>query len=150
MVKLPLPGSESLLKAVRTALGPDRKPLLIGIDGPDGVGKSSLASWLAWQLGMPAVHLDLYIMRNSEPLAWRTDELARLIGARIDNCRPVIVEGILILDALDCISRRPDFLVYVCGEGGHGLAGRIENYKARQRPEEVAQAQLDAFAESRN
>jgi hypothetical protein len=55
-------------------------PLLIGIDGADGVGKSSLASWLAWQLGMPTVHLDFYLIHGSEPLAWMVKEIDRMIG----------------------------------------------------------------------
>jgi 2-phosphoglycerate kinase len=148
MLKLPLGGSENLLAALQRELGPNRKPLLIAIDGADGIGKSSLASWLAWQLGMPTVHLDLYLIRDSQPLAWRADELSRLIAARIDNGRPVIVEGVLILDAMDQISRRPDFLVYVRGEGSHELAGRVENYRARQQPEEVAKVQLDGFEET--
>jgi len=55
IIKSPLPGSEALLRKVQEALGPDRLPLLIAIDGADGIGKSSLASWLAWQLGAPAI-----------------------------------------------------------------------------------------------
>jgi 2-phosphoglycerate kinase len=50
-MKSPLPESAALLKKVQQCLGPNRAPLLIAIDGADGVGKSSLASWLAWQLG---------------------------------------------------------------------------------------------------
>jgi 2-phosphoglycerate kinase len=58
-MKQALPGSEKLLEQVLEHLGPKRAPLLIAIDGADGVGKSSLASWLAWQIGAPAIHLDL-------------------------------------------------------------------------------------------
>jgi tRNA A37 threonylcarbamoyladenosine biosynthesis protein TsaE len=83
MIKTPLSGSEQVLARLQNELGPDCKPLLIAIDGADGVGKSSLASWLAWQLGMPVVHFDLYLIRDSKPLQWRTDELARIIGVRI-------------------------------------------------------------------
>jgi hypothetical protein len=147
MLKPPLSGSEKLLEPLQKELGPDRRPLLIAIDGADGIGKSSLASWLGWQLGMPALHLDLYLIKDSNPLAWRTDELARLISSRVDIGRPVIAEGILILDALDQISRRPDFLVYVRGNGSHGLSKRIENYRKRQKPEERAKACLDGFVE---
>jgi 2-phosphoglycerate kinase len=59
MVKAALSGSVALFEQVQERLGPNRLPLLIAIDGADGVGKSSLASWLAWQLGAPAVYLDL-------------------------------------------------------------------------------------------
>jgi hypothetical protein len=147
MLKLPLPGSEDLRKQVIEQLGPHRRPLLIAIDGPDGVGKSSLASWLAWQLGMPTVHLDLYLIRNSKPLQWRIDEVARIIDCRIGRDRPVIVEGILVLDVLDQINRRPDFLAYVRGEGGYVLSSSLNEYFARQEPERRAQITLQGFDE---
>jgi uridine kinase len=147
MLKSPLSGSEKLLEALQKELGPNRKPLLIAIDGADGVGKSSLASWLRWQLGMPALHLDLYLIKDSNPLAWRAGELAHLISSRVDIGRPIIVEGIMILDALDQISRRPDFLVYVRGYGSQKLSSRIENYRRQRKPEELAKACLDGFVE---
>jgi hypothetical protein len=77
-VKGPIPRSVELLDRVKTALTPNRLPLLIAIDGMDGVGKSSLGSWLAWQLGMPAVHLDLFIA-SLYPIQWLTADLKRLI-----------------------------------------------------------------------
>src|SRR5258708_40131814 len=92
-----------LFRFLRPALGPDRKPLLIGIDGADGVGKSSLASWLGWQLGAPALHLDLYLLRDGRSLKWRTDELKLLVQARLGRQQPLIVEGITLLDVLDQI-----------------------------------------------
>jgi hypothetical protein len=100
---------------IRRALGfPDElRPLLIGIDGLDGSGKTSLASWLGWQLEIPAVHLDLYIVRDSDPLRFRIDDLARALDARAALKRPVIVEGILLLQALNEIGRAPDFLIFV-------------------------------------
>ncbi len=48
-LKQTLPGSKELLCRVQAALTPNRLKLLICIDGADGVGKSSLAAWLAWQ-----------------------------------------------------------------------------------------------------
>ena len=100
---------------LRDALGfPNEwKPLLIGIDGVNGSGKSALAAWLSWQLNMPAVHLDLYLVQGSNPLTWRTGDLARALDARRSLSRPVIVDGILLLNALDAINRKPDFLVFV-------------------------------------
>jgi hypothetical protein len=63
------PAYLAVRKLIRHALGfPDeRRPLLIGIDGLDGSGKSGLAAWLSWQLEMPAVHLDTYIIRDRAP-----------------------------------------------------------------------------------
>ena len=50
-MKTALPGSEELLEKLLAHLGPKWLPRLIGIDGDDGVGKSSLASWLAMAIG---------------------------------------------------------------------------------------------------
>jgi hypothetical protein len=149
VLKSPLPGSEELLRRILDALGPNRRPLLIAIDGPDGVGKSSLASWLAWQFGMPTVHLDLYLIRGSRPLKWRTDEVDRLIQARANLGGPVIVEGILVLDVLDQISRPPDFLVYVSGKGGHMFSKRLNQYQVRYDPVKRAQFSLNGFNEEK-
>jgi len=114
MVKEPLPRSVALLEEVQGRLGPNRLPLLIAIDGAGGVGKSSLASWLAWQLGAPAIYLDLYVIRGSHPLRWRTEDLRRGVNARlIDHAAPLVIEGVMVLDALAAIDRKPDFLVYL-------------------------------------
>src|ERR1700704_3718351 len=104
---------ENLRRMLRAALGPDRKPLLIGIDGRDGVGKTSLSNWLAWQLGMPVIQLDLFVIRREipGPIGRRVNDLDRCIKARGD--RPLIVEGVLLLDALEEVGRAPDFLVFV-------------------------------------
>jgi putative SOS response-associated peptidase YedK len=147
MLKSPLPGSEELLRRVKAALGPDREPLLIAIDGRDGVGKSSLASWLAWQLGMPSVHLDLYLIRGSRPLKWMTAEIDRLIQARLNLGRPLIVEGMLVLDVLDQISRAPDFLAYVSGKGGNMFSKRLDQYQVRYDPVKRAHFSLNGFDE---
>src|SRR5580704_19648810 len=114
-MKLPIPRSDELLDQVKEALTPNRLPLLVAIDGADGIGKSSLASWLAWQLGMPAIQLDLYLT-GLEPIQWLSGDLARVVSRRLDRGCPVIVDGVLVLDALDQIGRKADFLVYV--EGG--------------------------------
>jgi hypothetical protein len=99
-MKTPLLRSEELLTRVKEALTPNRLPLLIVIDGADNSGKSSLASWLAWQLGMPAVQLDLYLT-DLHPMRWLTAELARVVKHRIDNGRPVILDGVCALDVVD-------------------------------------------------
>jgi hypothetical protein len=137
-LKRPLPGSIALLQMVRDRLGPNRLPLLIAIDGSDGVGKSSLASWLAWQLGAKAIHLDLYLVRESDPLRWRSDDLQRLVHARlVELKRPLIVEGVMVLDALARIGQKPDVLAYVDGEGSHALFARLADYRARHKPRAI-------------
>ena len=130
-VKGPIPRSVELLDRVQTALTPNRLPLLIAIDEMDAVGKSSLGSWLAWQLGMPAVHLDLFIT-SLYPIQWLTADLKRVVDLRLDRGRPVIVEGVLALDALDQIGRTADFVVFVKGVGSIGLADQLVDYQERR------------------
>jgi hypothetical protein len=114
----PLPKAIDLLAALKEALSPDRPPLVIGIDGRWGAGKSSLASWLSWQLEMPVVHLDLYVIPGTDPLEWRYGDLGRAIRARLSTRCPVIVEGICLCEALEGLDLAPDFLVWMENESG--------------------------------
>jgi pantothenate kinase-related protein Tda10 len=110
-MKEPIAHSVELLHRIKEALTPNRLPLLIAIDGANGTGKSSLASWLAWQTGMPTVHLDLFLT-SLHPIQWLTSDLKRVVDRRLDRKRPgpVIVEGVLVQDALDQIGRKADLL----------------------------------------
>jgi hypothetical protein len=103
-----------LREHVSEALGPCRS-LLIGFDGRDGHGKTSAANWLAWEFGMPAISLDLFLRRSESPsaISWHTDDLVRCLESRERNAKPIIVEGVLLLDALAAIEKSPDFLVFV-------------------------------------
>ena len=152
-MKLPLPRSDDLLEGVEQALTqalkPDeRRPLLIVVDGADGCGKSHLASWLAWQLGIPVVQLDLYLI-SVTPMRWKSPDLERVIALRIeDRKKPMIVEGVLVLDALAEIGRKPDFLVFVEGEGGRGsLASEIPAYCSRHKLPERADFIIHGYVE---
>jgi hypothetical protein len=145
-LKQPLPGSEELLGRVQEALMPNWRRLLICVDGVDGVGKSSLASWLAWQLGAVAIHLDLYVIADSCPLRWRTDDLQRAIDARL-RVGPAIVEGVLVLDALKELVLSPNFLILVEGNSSSRKLGpEIAAYTARQRPQDHADFTLRGFS----
>ena len=133
----PIENSIDLLRTLQRKLGPNRLPLIIGIDGRSGAGKSSLASWLAWQLGMPSVHLDLYVERDSEPLSWRYEDLTRVITARLELARPIIVEGICLCQPLQAIDRDPDYWVWVenLGSPKPGPSDPTGDYVAEFNPE---------------
>ena len=120
---------------VATALGLGRRPILIGIDGRDGHGKTSAASWLAWQFGMPALHLDLFskLHEFERAMEWRSSDLAGSVRARLE--RPLIVEGVLLLDALNKIDRKPDFLIFVDKEEPKRVRDRsLDHDLADHRP----------------
>src|SRR5262245_45860604 len=50
---------------------------------------------------------------------------------------------------IDEIGRKPDFLVYVEGEGSHSLSGGLAEYKTRHRREQQAQFHVKGFDDSR-
>lgn len=138
-MKRPLEPYAQLYDAINARLGPQRLPLLIGIDGANGCGKSSTASWLAWQFGMKAIHLDLYTDHGTRALTFAS-EIARLINRRVgQEKRPMIVEGILLLDALASVDWKPDILVFVDGvPSGSTLEGRILDYWSKYQPRDKA------------
>jgi hypothetical protein len=61
--QLPLPGADGLLNRLRSLCLPWRA-MTIGVDGRNGAGKSSLARYISWQLGMPVLETDLWLMRK--------------------------------------------------------------------------------------
>ena len=140
-MKAPIQRSDELLDRIEA-----RRPLLIAIDGADGIGKSSLASWLAWQLGMPTVHLDLFLT-SLHPIQWLTADLKRAVDRRLDLKRPVIVEGVMVLDALDQIGRKADLVVYVEGVGGIGLAEQLVEYQDVRSLPSSADFSLDGYSD---
>jgi hypothetical protein len=132
------------------ALGyPDRYPIVIGIDGRYGKGKTSLASWIAWQFGMSAIHLDLFLVRGKDRIEWRISDLKRCVEARLKLQKPILIEGVKLLDALDeALSLKPHFLIFVGParqeEDLHEpLASEINDYFERRRPASVANFHLE-------
>ena len=111
---------------------------LIALDGLPGAGKSRLAVKLSALLSVRSVHLDDYLVRNSlgfiDHLNYR--ELRRAL-----SLRPVIVEGVCMLDVLDRVGLRPDQLVYLKGpqsarhlDASHPLVVEVRAYIERARP----------------
>lgn len=109
---------------------------MIGIDGRAGAGKSGLAAWLSWQLGKPVVSLDLYLIRHTEALEWRYEDLVGVMRGRVETGRPLIAEGIGLCQVLQAIDHDPDFLVWLDNEGGpeHGLEEPTQDYERAFNP----------------
>jgi uridine kinase len=128
-----------LIDQISQALGPWHK-YLIAIDGRDGSGKSRLARFLAFKLDMPMIETDLFLIPHQGEPIYRYDELKNAIDTRHQLDRPVIVEGILILDLLDHIALKQDYLVYVSNpgyEGSYSLSSRFHEYEAYFSPQEA-------------
>jgi len=89
---------------------------------------------------MPAIHLDVYVVRDSHPLAWRLDDIARAVeGAQSERRRPVIFEGVMLLRVLKAIGHPPDFYVLIERENHEaGMRDRLEPYFRAYQPKERA------------
>ena len=113
---------------------------LIVIDGLPGAGKSSLAASLSALLSIRAVHLDDYLARECNGFTdyLRYEDLQRALLRR-----PVIVEGVCMLDVLDRLDLRPDQFIYLQAafadqhlDRSHPLVREVRAYTDRLHPEE--------------
>ncbi len=92
-------------------------PFTIAVDGVCGAGKSTLARYLAWKLGMSIVETDMFLIDEPGSLDHRNLEMLNAIQSRLKSNRPVIVEGIFVLHTLASLKICPDFIVLVEQEG---------------------------------
>ena len=130
----------SLVAGAWESLGTWRK-FVIGVDGRDGSGKSTLARFLAWQMGMPVIETDLLLIPNEQNrIIYEDGILNRLIEARLKDDRPVIVEGLVLLQALQQLCFEPNYLVYLHNESFEGsnrwedvFSKYEDDYKPRER-----------------
>lgn len=99
--------------------------VLVGIDGFDGTGKTTLAFALAKKLGGIRVGLDSYIEKDREADRYvgllRLEDLQRdLIG--LSCCfSHVVVDGVCLSEVLEQIGGAPDYIVYVKKVSPQGL-----------------------------
>jgi hypothetical protein len=112
---------------------------LCAIDGPHGSGKTTLAQEVATVLRVPCVHVDDFVTKNSGGYLdfIRRDELASTLGQR-----PIIVEGVCLLEVLRRLDIKADTFVYINSPlpGSHTPIGRgaiaeeVRRYHAKFRP----------------
>ena len=82
----------------------------------DNTGKSTLSKvWLAQDLSGSVLKLDDYFLENGKPYRERLnyDDISNDLASLQEQGRPVIVEGICLLDVVDKIGVKLDALVYV-------------------------------------
>lgn len=126
--------------------------VVVGVDGRDGVGKTTLARELGESIGATVISLDDFVPEKLGAYVpnLRSNDLASSISSA---SRPVIVEGVCLLAALEAVSVDADVLIYVkhVAENGywydHGTCDPEENEEAlisRLSHEADSWAELDA------
>jgi uridine kinase len=119
---------------------------LVTIDGRDGVGKTTLGRFLAWQFNVTLIETDLFLIPAQDFLLHLDDQVNRIIERRITTPLPVIVEGVALLQLMKRINRVPDFSIYVTHRGHSGSAvmkHRLAEYEAAFAPAKKASLVID-------
>jgi adenylate kinase family enzyme len=131
------------------ALAPVLKDLpgkIVAIDGRDGVGKTTLGRYLAWHFNVALIETDLFIREGAARFERRVDEVRRIIDFRLRKPRPVIVEGIAVLQLFDEMQCRPDFLIYAQSREhstSETMEQLLERYESRFHPTKTADLVLE-------
>ena len=115
--------------------------VIVTIDGRFGVGKTTLGRYLAWHFNVSLIETDLFLIPAREHLIHLDDQINRIIERRITTPRPVIVEGISMLQLMKRIHRVPDFSIYVTNprqSSGGVMDRRLSAYEAAFSPSTIA------------
>ncbi len=129
---------KSLLDDARKGFGEEWRKFLIGIDGRDHAGKSTIGRYLALKMHITAIETDLFM---KEWGVYHDEDLKRVIDARLNKDRPVIVEGIFLLRTLDNLGLEPNYLIYAVNEGFEGSETKRADfiaYEAKYAPKRKA------------
>jgi len=107
-----LSSQEELYARIDALLPSSGRGVCIGLDGLDGVGKSTLAREIANRLGGSLISLDDHLVKkqNGYTLHIRCDELKALISA---SRSPILIEGVCLLAVARRCGFDVDLLVYV-------------------------------------
>ena len=114
--------------------------VIVTIDGRFGVGKTTLGRYLAWHFNVSLIETDLFVIPAREHIIHLDDQINRIIERRITTPRPVIVEGISMLQIMQRINRIPDFSLYVANplRSGRKMDKRLESYEEAFSPSTTA------------
>lgn len=123
-MSIKLPEYEIAVKSLTPILF-NLPPLLVAIDGRDNDGKTTLGRYLAWHFNVTLLESDLYLLGDNS-LRRRTEEIKRIVDARINRERPIIVEGVGVLQILEDIGRKSDFHLYIRNINTHWSGGSVK------------------------
>ena len=118
------------------------RAMIIGVDGRDGEGKSTFARYRAWRLEMPCIDLDMFLNTGKGEYDLRFDDLSRAICTGLNLNRPVLVEGIFLLQMLRELNFPTEILVYAKKRPPNltsTFEAKLRDYRHPFKPEAVAQ-----------
>lgn len=111
--------------------------VLVGIDGFDGAGKTTLAFALAQKLRGIRVGLDNYIEKDRKADRYvgllRLEDLQRDLNGLSCCFSHVVVDGVCLSEVFEHIGGAPDYIVYVKKVSPQGLwhdGFHLEDYEA--------------------
>lgn len=116
-----------------------RSAKVIGIDGYQGAGKTTVASFLSKKLGFYCVHLDDFYVPGTGDYIESLDYMSLRTAT---ERRPLLLEGVCLQVTLNNLSISPDVLVYVFSpeprddhpRGTGGLAQEVREYHRAYDP----------------
>jgi hypothetical protein len=86
-------------------------PKIVAIDGPNGVGKTTLGRYLSYMFSSSLIETDLFSIRPG--FEYDLVQIKKLVDRRVKRQKcPVFVEGVTILHIFDSIAIKPDFHIY--------------------------------------
>jgi uridine kinase len=115
--------------------------VIVTIDGREGVGKTTLGRYLAWRFNVTLIETDLFLIPAQDYVIHLDDQINRIIERRVTRPRPVIVEGVSMLQLMKRINRAPDFSIYVANRNPLAsgiMERRLAAYERTFNPQALA------------
>ena len=143
-----LPTYIEIVKELEPLVG-DFSPKIVGIDGFDRCGKTTLGRYLAWRFQITLIETDIFLQVDNyndfADLKHNYPALKQVIQRRLGSKRhPVIVEGIALLQIFERLQLTPDFMVFceptnyeTLSYLGEELIKYEEKYNAKLRANKV-------------
>jgi adenylate kinase family enzyme len=94
----------------------DLPPVIIGIDGLSGSGKTSYGRFLSYFYNVTLIESDAFVTGCILKQEYDFECIKRSINERLRHQRPVIIEGICIVDLLSKMDMKPNYLIRVVNQ----------------------------------